>query len=65
MALPCGHRTSGVEAEKIALVEAGECPGCHVRLIEHTEWVMPYGQCACCGWRWVVEDGEVRQVLFL
>lgn len=64
MAMPCGHWTETTEARAVWLVEQEVCPPCGRTLVMTTHWVKPYGQCPCCGERWLVEHGEVRSVIF-
>ena len=62
--MTCGHWLRTVPERKVWLVEQDICPPCGRTLHPVTDWVIPYGRCPCCGARWVIEDGEVREVIF-
>ena len=69
MALRCGHRTIRdgrplSKHEQAAYINRGECPACFEQLDIVTTWVRPYGECWCCGSRWIVVDDEPRFVIF-
>ena len=64
MAMVCGHWLKVSPDMRRWLVEGGVCPPCGITLNSPTPWVIPYRQCSCCGTRWVIEDGEVREVIF-